>query len=323
VVTLVCGIAAETPVAMLIHSLQKKGADFLVLDQETLADQVQLRWQVTDRGVAGHLRIGRKVIDVHEIHSVYHRFMMPEDAAGPGASPQVVNKARSILHSLMDLFDILPGRVVNRRRAMMSNNSKPYQALLIRQAGFAVPETLITNQPRSLAEFVSLQGPLVYKSISSIRSVVSSLDGQAAAKIQSLPALPTQFQRKIEGYNVRVHVIGQRTFATQILTSATDYRYATQEDTTAEFKPCALNVELRKRCLRLARICQLPVAGIDLMVSPGKVYCLEVNPSPGYSYYQEATGQPISDALAEYLVRPRRNLENRGSRRSTLRLAQP
>jgi glutathione synthase/RimK-type ligase-like ATP-grasp enzyme len=287
---------------MLVQSLQKIGADFLILDQGALADQVKLRWQVTDHGVAGYLKVGEKTVDICEIHSVYHRFVNPEDVPGSSDSPPVVNKARSTLRSLMDLFDILPARVVNRRRPMMSNNSKPYQALLIRQAGFAIPETYITNEPRSLITFASLNGPLIYKSISSIRSIVTPLDEKSAIKIEALRCLPTQFQRKIEGFNVRVHVIGRRLFATQILTSATDYRYAIQEGASTEFRPYELNMELRKRCLHLARICQLPFAGIDLMVSPGKVYCLEVNPSPGYSYYQDATGQPISDALAEHLI---------------------
>ena len=148
-----------------------------------------------------------------------------------------------------------------------------------------------------------MKGPLVYKSASSIRSIVSSLDGNSVAKMESLRSLPTQFQRKIEGYNVRVHVIGRRVFATQISSRATDYRYAAAEGTSARFRPYELNTDLRKKCLHLARVCQLVFAGIDLMVNPSRVYCLEVNPSPGYSYYQEATGQPISDALAAYLAR--------------------
>lgn len=306
-VTLVCGIIDEPPIALLIQSLRKKGANFLVLDQERLADQVKLRWQMDDRDVSGHLKIGNKTIDIKEIRSVYHRFMMPEDVAGPEATPQTVNKARSILHSLMDLFDIIPVRVVNRRRPMMSNNSKPYQALLIQQAGFAVPKTLITNDSRSLIDFESLHGSLIYKSISSVRSIVAPLNEKSAIKIESLPYLPTQFQQKIEGYNVRVHVIGQRLFATQILSTATDYRYAALQGGSTRFTPYELNSKLRKSCLRLAQICQLSFSGIDLIVSPGNVYCLEVNPSPGYSYYQEATGQLISDALAEYLSRKDNN----------------
>jgi hypothetical protein len=32
------------------------------------------------------------------------------------------------------------------------------------------------------------------------------------------------------------------------------------------------------------------------------VYCFEVNPSPGFSYYEANAGQPISTAVAEYLT---------------------
>jgi len=267
-----------------------------------LADQVQLRWQVTERGITGHLKVGKEVVDIRDIYSVYHRFLNPEDVLESGNSPQVINRARSILRALMDLFDILPARIVNRRRPMMSNNSKPYQTLIIRQAGFAIPETFITNNPRSLIRFASSNGPLIYKSISSMRSIVAPLDKNSAAKIGALRYLPTQFQRKIEGFNVRVHVIGRQLFATKILTSATDYRYAIQEGASAKLRPYKLTVELREKCLNLARICQLSFSGIDLIVNPSKVYCLEVNPSPGYSYYQDATDQPISDALAKYLM---------------------
>jgi hypothetical protein len=32
------------------------------------------------------------------------------------------------------------------------------------------------------------------------------------------------------------------------------------------------------------------------------VICFEVNPSPGFSYYEGHTGQPISAAIARYLA---------------------
>ena len=300
-ITLVCGLADEEPITMLIRSLQKKGADFLIIDQETMADQLKLRWQVNDSGISGQIKVGKDVLNIDEIQSVYHRFMDVGDVLGSCSPPQVVTKTRSILHSLMNLFDVIPGRIVNRRRPMMSNNSKPYQSLLIRQAGFAIPDTLITNDANFLKAYAFSNGPLIYKSISSIRSIVAPLNDKSLNRVESLRHLPTQFQRRLKGFNVRVHVIGQRLFATQILTSATDYRYAIKEEASAEFRPYELNVELRQRCIRLARICQLSFAGIDLMICPDKVYCLEVNPSPAYSYYQKIAGQPISDTLADYL----------------------
>jgi glutathione synthase/RimK-type ligase-like ATP-grasp enzyme len=42
--------------------------------------------------------------------------------------------------------------------------------------------------------------------------------------------------------------------------------------------------------------------GIDLKLTPdGEYYCFEVNPSPGFVYYERYTGQPISAALADLL----------------------
>ncbi|MFB3888058.1 MAG: RimK family alpha-L-glutamate ligase [Candidatus Bathyarchaeia archaeon] len=299
-VILVCGASDDSQIALLARSLKRKAADFLVLEEEAMADEVQLRWQIVDRGLTGKVRVGSRLFDVHGISGVYHRFVNPEDLFD---STRHANKTRSVLRALMDLLDVLPTRVVNRRRSMMSNNSKPYQALLIRQAGFMVPETLVTNDDAALQKFASKVGPLVYKSISSARSVVAPLDEKALEKIGSLRYLPTQFQRRIAGLNVRVHVVGRRLFATQALTTALDYRYASTEGVSVRLKPYELTLEWQRRCLHLARLCGLAFTGIDMIVSEQGVYCLEVNPSPGYSYYQEATGQRISDALAAYLMK--------------------
>jgi glutathione synthase/RimK-type ligase-like ATP-grasp enzyme len=60
--------------------------------------------------------------------------------------------------------------------------------------------------------------------------------------------------------------------------------------------------DLAAQCLALAQDLELPLAGIDLKVTPqDEVYCFEVNPSPAYSYYESQTGQPISAAIARYL----------------------
>jgi glutathione synthase/RimK-type ligase-like ATP-grasp enzyme len=302
VITLVCGIVDEPPVAMLIDSLHKIGADYICIDQAKLHDQVKLRWKLTDSGITGYLKVEGRTIDIRNIHSVYHRFINPDNLHGSEITLQAINRTRSVMRAIMDLFDILPARIVNRRRPMMSNNSKPYQAMLIKKAGFAIPNTFITNDPRSLIHYAYTSGPLIYKSISSIRSIVARLDHEAATKVGALRSLPTQFQNKIEGFNVRVHVLGKKLFATKVMTFATDYRYAAKENTTAVFQNYELTDALKKRCLRLSEICQLPFCGIDLIINPSNIFCLEVNPSPGYSYYQEATGQKISNSLASYLV---------------------
>lgn len=299
---LVCGSSAEAPVQMLVESLEKIKAPYLLLEQGSLHENVKLRWQIDDHGISGQMMIRDEVLNVNDILSVYHRFVEPEDFFGPDEPRPVIDRSRSVLRALMDLFDILNTRVVNIRRPMMSNNSKPYQGILIKRAGFSVPDTCITNDRQALVKFRNGHPSLIYKSISSVRSIVSELNKENITRLGSLRSLPTQFQEKVEGFNVRVHVVGKALFATQIITASTDYRYASRQGLSSTFKAYILTDDLRDKCLRLARICKLDFAGIDLIINPEKTYCLEINPSPGYSYYQEATGQPISDALAQYLL---------------------
>jgi D-alanine-D-alanine ligase-like ATP-grasp enzyme len=48
----------------------------------------------------------------------------------------------------------------------------------------------------------------------------------------------------------------------------------------------------------------LLVSGIDLRVTDNdEWFCLEVNPSPGFTFYEDATGQPVAEAIADLLAR--------------------
>ena len=55
--------------------------------------------------------------------------------------------------------------------------------------------------------------------------------------------------------------------------------------------------------MALAQSLGLEFAGLDLRMPPnGEPVCLEVNPSPAFSYYEMASGLPIAAALARHLV---------------------
>jgi glutathione synthase/RimK-type ligase-like ATP-grasp enzyme len=48
----------------------------------------------------------------------------------------------------------------------------------------------------------------------------------------------------------------------------------------------------------------LVLSGIDLRRTPDdEYYCFEINPSPGFIFYERNTGQPISEAVARLLRR--------------------
>ena len=186
---------------------------------------------------------------------------------------------------------------------MGSNFSKPYQAQLIREHGFSVPETLITDDPDLVRAFRQRHQRVIYKSISGVRSIVQTFQDRDLARLGHIRWCPTQFQEFVEGTNVRVHTVGSDVFATAVHTDRTDYRYADQQGGQTELEAVELPDELAERCVRLSQALGLPFAGIDLkMGSDHRVYCFEVNPSPAYSYYEANTGQPIARAVARCLA---------------------
>lgn len=61
--------------------------------------------------------------------------------------------------------------------------------------------------------------------------------------------------------------------------------------------------DLARRCRMLSTVLNLRVVGIDLRLArSGGWYCFEANPSPGFSFYEEAAGQPISEAVGRLLA---------------------
>jgi glutathione synthase/RimK-type ligase-like ATP-grasp enzyme len=186
---------------------------------------------------------------------------------------------------------------------MGSNGSKPYQAQLIRALGFAVPETLVTNDAELVGAFRAAHDRVVFKSISGIRSIVAELTDADLERLDAVRGCPVQFQAYVPGFDVRVHTVGGTAFATRIDSPGTDYRYVSHDGDGTRLVPFELDDDLAHRCCRLAAGLGLDFAGIDLRMTPhGEVVCFEVNPSPAYSYYEAHTDQPISLAVARYLA---------------------
>jgi glutathione synthase/RimK-type ligase-like ATP-grasp enzyme len=173
---------------------------------------------------------------------------------------------------------------------------------LIAKAGFLTPHTLITNDPEAVLEFWHRHGRIIYKSISSERSIVKEFTARDIERLDAVRLCPVQFQELLQGDDLRVHVVGDKVFATIISTPATDYRYAdAQVGEPACFAATTVGPEVAQQCVGLASSLGLAVAGIDFKVSSGQLTCLEVNPSPVFTYFEARTRQGIAKAIAEYL----------------------
>jgi glutathione synthase/RimK-type ligase-like ATP-grasp enzyme len=252
--------------------------------------------------IQGKLRVGSTEIALEAITSVYVRpydVRQLPDLERHGPDSPLWRHAVELDDALQSWAEVTPALVINRPSAMASNGSKPYQATLIRAAGFEVPDTLVTTDPAAALAFRERHGSVIYKSVSGIRSIVSRFGDGHLERLKDIANCPTQFQEYVAGTDWRVHVVGDEVFASEIICDSDDYRYSARAGGVTEIRAATLSSSLAARCRKLATALGLQVAGIDLRRSEaGQWVCFEVNPSPGFTFYQQETGQPISDAIA-------------------------
>ena len=133
------------------------------------------------------------------------------------------------------------------------------------------------------------------------RSIVSRLEGADLERLDAITHCPTLFQSYIAGRDWRVHCIGGAIHACEIHCAADDYRVAAEQGMALEIVSAELPEPIAARCRLLTRRLGLELAGIDLRRSGDTWYCFEVNPSPLFTYFEAASGQPLTAAVAGLL----------------------
>lgn len=304
---LICGIPSEPPVRLAIEAAQAAGTPHAIVHQRQAA-HLDMVLDVDADAIDGWIELAGERLPLASLTGAYVRLVdpatLPELRPRGRRPPDPRQAARSTaFHSVLsEWLEIAPCRVCNRAAAMASNLSKPYQAQAIEACGFDVPETLVTSHPDEARSFLERYPDAVYKSVSSIRSIVRSMDARRMGELDRIRRIATQFQERVPGTDVRVHVVGSEVFATEIRSGAVDYRYAGRDGLEARLTATSLPDAVAARCIALADSLDLPFCGIDLRRRPdGRWTCFEANPSPAFSYYQEHTGQPIADALIDFL----------------------
>lgn len=299
---LLWGLPGDDPLDAVVAALTVRGAAFTLLDQRRALDQrIELELGPT---LGGAVWSGADRIALGAVRALYTRvYDLREQPWIAAAGPRAYARIRELETAMWSWADDAEARVVNRPSAMASNGSKPYQAALIANAGFFVPETLITTDPDAAAAFWEQHRDVIYKSVSGVRSQVSRLRAEHRARLVDVASCPTQFQVWVPGRDHRVHVVGDEVFGVEVISDADDYRYASAGGHSCELRAAMLPYEVAERARAVAAALDLPVAGLDLRRTPeGRWFCFEVNPSPCFTFYERNTGQPIAAALASYLA---------------------
>jgi len=200
------------------------------------------------------------------------------------------------------LITTLQGKaVINPIASFDLHYAKNYQLHLLEKAGIRVPATLVTNDERDLLAFMKRFKSVVYKPVAGgaacKRLEKADLTRERLGRLKSAPVL---FQEEIVGENIRVYVIDDEVVSANIIyTDAVDFRGSEKA-----FERIVLPETVKKMCVKAVNVCGMKFSGIDLKRDLKGSYCLlECNPSAMYVGMVQATGDPIDELLADYLIK--------------------
>lgn len=201
---------------------------------------------------------------------------------------------RGLVTALTAWLDHVPGLVVNRPGARSDNGSKPLHEWSLARAGFAVPESLSTSDGERLRAFAAA-GPTIVKALSGVRATGRLVGPEDFAGFHPHQG-PVHVQRYVAGTDVRAHVVGGRIHAEEIVSDAVDYRAADLD--ASAFRPYEPPAPLAAALVAATRDRGLAFAGWDLKAAPdGRHHVLEVNPMPGYDWYDRRLGGAVTRSL--------------------------
>jgi ribosomal protein S6--L-glutamate ligase len=185
--------------------------------------------------------------------------------------------------------------------------NKVYAGWKLAEAGLPVPGGFqVFNQGRALAELKRGKFPVVAKGVHGSR-------GRYVFKINSLAQAKRQLTDDLAGFftfqdcletekEYRILVVGGKPIGAMLKTPPPG-EFRANIATGAFGSAAKLPRRLLDMCAKSARVMGYEFAGIDLGLVRGKPYIFEVNRTPGFEGFEEATGINVAKAFIEYAAR--------------------
>jgi len=184
--------------------------------------------------------------------------------------------------------------------------TKPLQLSIANKVGLPLPETIISNDPDEVLEFVSdFKGSVICKAMNAPRNKFLATtqwrDRFKQILKQSLPISPVIFQKLIIGNDIRCTYINGELYAIESFTTQfTDGRLSID----APCKTISFDPELEQKICQLMQHLNLKFGTIDLIRDgDGSIVFLEVNPQGQFLHQEITSGQPLCEAMAKMLSR--------------------
>ncbi|MFD6072823.1 MvdC/MvdD family ATP grasp protein [Amycolatopsis lurida] len=262
----------------------------------------------------GCLRTEHHVVDLEEIQAVWYR--SPKAYRFPAALNTAEREHANIeaKYGIGGVLMSLDALWVNHPARLADSGYKPYQLAVATRCGLHVADTLITNDPEPVLRFAG-DGKTVTKMLGAVSIVEGGvrrfahthvLDTADLSDLAGVEVTAHQFQRWIpKAYEARVFVIGEHVTTAAIHSHTesahVDWRTGYGSNTYELLTPPA---EVIDGVRRLMTELGLVYGALDFVIGPDGTWTfLEINAGGQYGWIEHETGAPLTDHLAELLMK--------------------
>ncbi|RPE37454.1 ATP-grasp ribosomal peptide maturase [Streptomyces sp. Ag109_O5-1] len=294
---------------MVVLRLHEASVPVVRLDPADLTSGVALSGEYVQGVSRGHLSVNGRLVSMNGLRSVWVR--RPGVAAARAAQPSdwLSEESSQALYGMLRGTD---ARWMNHPDAARQARHKPWQLRLAQRSGLAVPATLITTFPQAAREFAERFPDLVVKPVSGAhpqeppRAVPTSRVAPDA-DFAAVAFGPTLLQRRVaKRADIRLTVVG----GTLLAARKPVHPDAHPDDVDVRFAPSvspwlAADVPPRvaEAVLTYMKDAELAYGAFDFAEdADGIWWFLECNQSGQFGFVEMDTGQPIAEAIADWLA---------------------
>ncbi|MFE4411310.1 ATP-grasp ribosomal peptide maturase [Streptomyces sp. NPDC056821] len=292
---------------VVIRELHGRGIPLVRFDSGDFPASLSVEAEITQDGIQGRIDTPSRTADLANVRALYYR--RPTGFAFPHLEEQdarfAITQAR---YGLGGVIASLPNCLyVNHPHYIGDAEFKPSGLAAAAQAGLLVPPTLITSNPDAARTFIKRNGPVIYKPlhnpvyrVDDVPSVVKIAEVAAEDIDDSVAGTAHLFQKRVpKTADIRVTVIGPRTFCVRIDSDLLDWR--TNYDRLS-YTPVAPPPEVELALHEYMDHFGLLFGAFDFAVdADGRWWFLECNPSGQWYWLETVTGLPMCAALADLL----------------------
>ena len=309
---LVISHLADPHATGVLQHLSRMGGDAVLFDTARFPRDIQLDMSHAngERSTMTATADGAR-LDFSAVRTVWWRRPLPfevhADVAGSEDRAFAYSECGAAVSSLWSCLD---AQWVNSPERDDLAARKGYQLKVAARLGLRIPRTLVTNDPQSAAAFIEREGAkgTIYKAFSATERAwreTRLLRSEERAHLAALRFAPVIFQEHIRAdIDLRITIVGDAIFAAEILSGETnylvDFRMTMHEATIREH---VLPETVAQKLRALMNEFGLVYGAIDMRLTrDGEYVFLEVNPAGQWQFIESRTGQPITEALANYLI---------------------